>query len=523
MTDEALVHKIINELKSNSKGFDDIPLSYLNLAKPIVVPIIVKIINASFQLQHFPDIWKHALVKPLPKIKQPKLCNDYRPISILCTLSKIIEKVVYNQLSTHLENNNLLDPNQSGFRAGHSTQTTLLKLVDDVRLAMEQQKITLVVLFDFSKAFDLVDHTILLEKLKSLGCSNITINWFKSYLSGKKQAVYDDKRNVSTWCDILSGVPQGSNLGPSLFSVMINDICKVLVHSKYLLYADDFQIYIHGHADQLPRLIAMLTRDVRAVNDWAKANGLVLNAQKTKCMLIGSRHYTRLHPINSLPDIVVDGVRISWVKSAKNLGVIIDDNLSWNEHINSTVNKIWNILRQLKFNDKFLDRGLRRELVGSLVFPIIDYCCAVFTDLDDNLNSQLQRALNSCVRFIYKLRYDTHISPFLNELGWLNIQNRRKYFVAIQTYKLLYLKSPDYLRNIYRAIPDRQYHLRPRNATLLVPFCRTQFYKQSFNVTSTNLWNELPSQLLKIVLLLISSPISSIYLSFFFTNSNKCK
>ena len=173
-------------------------------------------------------VWKKALIIPILKIKKPTLFKDYRPVFILCSRSKTLETVVSKQLLAHLELTGRLDPRQSGFKAGHSTQTVHLRLFDDVLAAMDNRLITVLVLFDFSKAFDLINHDILLEKLKQVGCSNDVVAWFRSYLTGRVQAVRLPDGTTSLWPELLTEVPQGSFLGPLLFSIFINSIASVL-------------------------------------------------------------------------------------------------------------------------------------------------------------------------------------------------------------------------------------------------------------------------------------------------------
>ena len=225
--------------KSTSVGHDRISWSILETSLPVTIPLILDILNNSLSNSVFPLDWKKSVVLPLPKTRNPTSLNDFRPISLLPILSKVLERIVHHQMSSYCESNNLQDARQTGYKKGHSTQTALLNVIDDIKRGIDARKITILVLFDFSKAFDLVDHRILLEKMRDLHFSNQVLKWFHSYLAGRQQAVKDPSGALSSWLDILCGVPQGSVLGPSAFTLYLINLAAVLIGMSYILYADD--------------------------------------------------------------------------------------------------------------------------------------------------------------------------------------------------------------------------------------------------------------------------------------------
>ena len=229
------VLKAIRRIQTNATGSDKISISLIKKILFAILPVITTIFNKSLTTGIFPTQWKTALVRPLNKIKSPSNPEDYRPISILPALSKGLERIVHSQMSDFFCNHNIINTFQSGFRKYHSTETALLKITDDIRLAMDRGLFTLLALLDFSKAFDTVIHKLLIKKLKRLGFSKLALAWIKSYLSGRKQCVSYDNL-MSDFKTVTCGVPQGSILGPLLFIVYINDISTVLRYCMFLSY-----------------------------------------------------------------------------------------------------------------------------------------------------------------------------------------------------------------------------------------------------------------------------------------------
>ena len=239
------VKKAIKRIKTKAQGTDRINITLLNKILDIILPTITHIFNASLITSTYPSLWKHALVRPLPKVKNPSTANDFRPISILPTLSKALERIVHKQLTDYLNEHNLFDKHQSGFRTGHNVTTALLKVNEDIREASDNRKVTLLTLLDFSKAFDSVDIDLLLYRLKDIFLSESVNEWFSSYLRERQQCIVINN-SISSWKERRAGVPQGSVLGPLLFTIYINDIADCMKHSKYHLFADDMQIYLHS-------------------------------------------------------------------------------------------------------------------------------------------------------------------------------------------------------------------------------------------------------------------------------------
>ena len=279
------LHKSFSHFSSQATGPDGYSLHFLKRCLPFLENQILHLFNSSLQSSTFPTDWKSAFVLPLNKIPNPSGPADYRPIALLNMLPKIFEKAVSYQIVQHLISNSIIDPFQSGFRSGHSTESCLVKLADDIRQAKAKKYLTALILFDFTKAFDRVNFDILLGKLKRYGFDDHSLAWFESYIKGRLQAVRFEKDGQSDWEEIA----QGSVLGPLLFQIYINDIGTSISTCRRLLFADDLQMYLSFPPHQLDHFLRLVCNDVTAVSDWCIRNSLSLNTSKLQAIIIGSK------------------------------------------------------------------------------------------------------------------------------------------------------------------------------------------------------------------------------------------
>ena len=290
---------------------------------------MLKIFNDSLLLGIFPQSMKIAKVTPFYKSGKKNLMTNYRPISVLSCFSKILERIMYNRLYSYLNDNNLFFQKQFGFREGHSTNHALIELINSINDSFNQNKYTLGVFIDLSKAFDTVDHNILLKKLSLYGIKNNSLKWFSSYLSNRKQFIQAGDIKTS-YEDIICGVPQGSILGPLLFIIYVNDLSDVSKILEPIMFADDTNLFF-THKN-IKELFQTVNSELDKVFQWFNANKLSLNKDKTKYTFFHKAREKDNIPLK-LPALFINDKEIERVTSIKFLGVLTDEHLTWKKHI----------------------------------------------------------------------------------------------------------------------------------------------------------------------------------------------
>lgn len=355
--DYLTVKRAIFKFKSNACGSDYITIEMIKKIITVILPIIIHIVNHSLTTGTFPSQWKYAIIKPIPKKSSPKQMQDLRPISILPALSKVLEIIVHKQVTNHLQIHNLLNEYQSGFRHVHSTMTTLLKVTDYIKRSIDIGQITISALIDFSKAFDTVDLDILITKLQTYNFAPITRQWFCNYLYKRYQQVRT-KQDTSKWLEVQQGVSQGSVLGPLLFCIYINDISSCLTQCKYHLYADDLQIYIAVRPLEINEAVHKINQELQHLTAWSSKHNLQINPDKTQCIIFGTQKQTKMINLEKLSQIHINAVPIKLLECVKSLGVYMDRNLTWNEHVSHICKKVYCSLHSLKRLKNFLPENL---------------------------------------------------------------------------------------------------------------------------------------------------------------------
>uniref|UniRef100_A0A672FVC1 Reverse transcriptase domain-containing protein n=1 Tax=Salarias fasciatus TaxID=181472 RepID=A0A672FVC1_SALFA len=335
-----------------------------NIAKPFTY-----ICNLSFQSGRFPDKMKIAKVIPVFKNGNKHCFTNYRPISLLPQFSKILEKLFDSRLEKFLEKHNIINDGQYGFRAKRTTSMALIEATEEITTALDQKKIAVGVFIDLKKAFDTINHFILVNKLEKYGVRGVAGDWIKSYLTGRVQFVKMGK-HISEQLGIVCGVPQGSVLGPKLFNVYINDIFNVSQSLKLILFADDTTIFYSSN--DYNELVKTVNMELNKIKTWMDINKLSLNISKTKVMMFGNS------TTKSFQQIVIEGTEIENVCENKFLGIVIDNKLTWKAHIKHIKAKISKSLYIINKVKQCLDAHALRTLYCTLVLPYLTYCVEVW-------------------------------------------------------------------------------------------------------------------------------------------------
>ena len=489
------VAKIMKSMSQKHCQLDPVPTWVLHKCLESVVPVIARIVNSSLQNAIVPPSLKIASVSPLLKKRglDPDNFKNFRPVSNLPYISKLVEKVASHQLDLHLQKYNLREKYQSAYRSAHSTETVLVHVQDFILKALDKKHIVLMVLLDLSAAFDTVPHVTLLARLSSrFNVAGRVLDWFTSYLANRHQFV--NIRNAQSKNRLLNcGVPQGSVLGPDLFTLYTAPLADIFQkhHVFFHMYADDTQILVSCPPSDISKSIEGLEQCLADVHSWMVVNLLKLNPSKTEFILFGSSYMLKNINVSNI-ELHVDNAHIKPSQCVRDLGVIFDDQLTMSSQITSVCKASMASVRNIGRIRKYLDNNTAKLLVNSLITSKIDYCNSLLGSIPSNKLQSLQRLQNICVRIITRTKKYDHITHHMRDLHWLPVEYRVKYKISLLLYKSHQI-GPGYLADVTpRYVPRRQ--LRSEDLHLInVPSSRTKsFGDRAFSYSSAVLWNSLP-------------------------------
>ena len=485
LTDENTVSKIIDKFNpKKATGADKISVKLLKLGKPSLVKPLTNLINISINANSFPSKLKQAQVTPLHKKNDPMLKSNYRPVSILPIPSKIYEKVLSEQLTSYFDS--IFDDFLCAFRKGHGCQTTLLRLLEDWKFALDSNEYVAAILMDLSKAFDCLPHDILLSKLSAYGLSDNSVLLLKSYLSDRKQRIKIGSV-VSSWANINKGVPQGSILGPLLFNVFINDIFYFIKTCTLYNYADDNTLSFHS--PDFSELIKFLQQEGKILIDWFSFNCMQANPGKFQAIAVGKKTFEKS------PVFRFESVNITCEEVVKLLGVDIDFNLSFDQHISNICKKAaqqLNVMRRIGHNLSLLNR---LTIFHTFVLSNFNFCPLAWHFCTESNTKKMEKLQERGLRFVYN-DFFTSYEDLLTKAKLSTLHIRRMRTMAIETFKILNNLAPPVLTNILQKRENR-YNFRYSNI-LQIPSVRTsKFGKNSFRYAAPVLWNSLPEEFRK--------------------------
>ena len=481
-----------HKLKSNSSfGHDEISTKLLKQTINNITLPITHIVNRSFITGIVPDQMKIAKVVPVFKSSDRSSIKNYRPISLLTSFSKLLEKIMYDKVMNFLNANNILYEHQYGFRAKHSTMHPIMHFINHCAEATNKypSEYTLAVFCDLSKAFDVINHKILLHKLKSYGIRGLANDWFSSYLSNRTQFVEIDGQNSSRK-QIMCGVPQGSILGPLLFLLYVNDIHQAC-ESSILSFADDTTLYISDH--NLISLFGKVNEEINKLYKWFCANKLSLNANKTKYIVIRPKHRRcDLDNMNVLiNDIPLNRIGQNCVDtSVKFLGICIDEHLTWKNHIQQVNCKISKAMFAIKQVTNLLPGSLLRKLYFALVHPHLNYGILSWGNAGQLLRKTITLQKRA-IRSINKATYNSHTDPLFRSSQILKVPDLYLYQSTLFMFDYVNKNLPSSFNNVFPYNRDIQTIRQTRQSDLLyVPRCTSSFANKLPFYTLPKLWNQ---------------------------------
>ncbi|MCG7875096.1 MAG: reverse transcriptase family protein [Candidatus Thiodiazotropha endolucinida] len=442
------------------------------------------VFNRSIAQGYFPPQWKEANLTPIFKKDDKSLPSNYRPISLLSSVGKTMERCVHKHLYNYVVTHQILTPLQSGFVQGDSTTYQLLHTYHKICEAVDRGKEVRAVFCDISKAFDRVWHKGLLHKLQGIGCSGNTLRWFSSYLSQRRHRVVLNGQS-SDWAPVQAGVPQGSILGPLLFLLYINDIVNE-IGCNIRLFADDTSLYIV--VDCPLQAATLLNNDLNTISEWAEKWLVTFNANKTLSMTFSRKLQPVMHP-----PLFMSGTMINDTSEHKHLGLTFSNNCNWDLHIRNISEKAWtrlNLLRALKFR---ISRKSLEKMYIAYIRPLLEYSDSVWDNCSQEAKKHLEAIHIEAARIITGATKLCSIEKLFLDLGWESLQSRRNKHKLVLFYKALNGLTPSYLTDLVPPSVQETSRYNLRNSDHIQNYrANSNLFLDSFFPSTIRSWNNLP-------------------------------
>ena len=417
VTEDEVYKELIKLNPKKSSGSDNINPRILKACANELKEPLTYLYNECISHCYFPDPWKLAKVIALFKKGHRDLPENYRPISLLSCFGKILEKLVHKQMITFINKHKILYIYQYGFREKYSTTFALIDIIDKIKDALDNNEYAIGIFLDIKKAFDCIDHALLLSKLDHYGFRGHINDFLQNYLSSRSQFTIINN-TCSTTENIYYGVPQGSILGPLLFLIYINDIQYVTTNTELRLFADDTALFMHNR--DLDILTENITHEMANVKDWFISNKLALSLNKSNFILF---HSKRKNPANHMNKIVVGSDAIHRVTNTKYIGLILDENLSWGPHINGickSLHKFFGIFYNIR---NFINASIARNIYFTTIYSRIQYGIEIYGSASKTLLNKLQIMQNKLMKILLRYNRRHSTNDLHNEMKILKVED----------------------------------------------------------------------------------------------------
>ena len=487
---EENIAKLIDKLQADvAVGYDNISSRIIKDSKDTLTPWLTKIINIGYETSTFPDNMKIANIKPIFKENNKEKIANYRPISILPVISKVFERSCTDQLVKFLEENDKISRTQHAYRKGHSTQTCLVEIVNQLYENKDKKNLTAIIHLDLSKAFDSISHSLLLHKLAELGLAENSINYVKSYLTNRKQRTKFNNC-ISEEETVKSGIPQGSILGPILFVCFTNDLATEFNQDcKVISYADDTQLIVNAKSSEA--LKTKIEQAIKTAQEWYNNNSMKNNVGKTEILIINKARNQENVEIE-----IVDEGKTRQIKSEENikiLGTYIDSQLNWDKHIKFIKKRSMNAILNLNRLRKILPEKTKILLYNTIVTPHFSYADVVWNGCSKGNAKKLQTAQNFAVRIIKNKSKRDSAEQILKDMKFLNLKEKRQVHEGVFIKKALLNKLSQNITNQYLEYLPNENTRQAETGKLNIPKHRTATFKNSPLYRTIKVLNSIPS------------------------------
>jgi exonuclease III len=479
------IKNIISKLNNNkATGPDNIHVKNIKMIQNIVAPLLCHITNLCFAKGDYPKQLKIAKVIPVHKGNETTNPSNYRPISLLSSLNKIVEKVISTRLVGFLTDQNIIYPYQFGFRTNHSTELSLIETIDSIRENIDQNYYVGGLYIDLSKAFDCVNHSILLHKMKHYGIRGIVNKLFKEYLSNRLQYVQIGQQK-SKIMEVKCGVPQGSVLGPILFLLYINDLPNI-TENQIRLFADDTTLFIKNKNPH--DLMQKLQNEFSKLEKWCIDNRLKINKQKTKFSIFCRKNKFIPDTLNSMR---LNDINIERSSHVKYLGIVVDEKLNWRQHIEELEKNLVKTVKSFRLIRNYLPNRVKLKIYYAYIHSKIKYGISLYGTAGKTLLNKIQVLQNRAIKTLFNLDHFTPTRYLLQNYNLLSVKDLYKFTVAHFVHQQRTQSLPLVFRDFFQ-INTTNVGRETRQSNLLrIPKMNTEQAKHSIKYTGTKIWNEL--------------------------------